>query len=215
MRYTRFFVLLLGLVLTSCQIDGNDFDPQGTRELTLLGGSGHPGRLGRIEIPQGTVHWMPVEVGGYIKAIETIEDRVYVIVLDMSLTDSPNNGLFQIDDTGEATRMLLEGEPTDSSVMAITSGNDRLYALTEYSIFEIQDRGTVIRQLGDAQPHHHSGSFKWAAGSLAYISRGKKLAVFDAVTTETTYSAPKKCSRKGVFQCFIVGRLSDQLLLSR
>ena len=50
---------------------------------------------------------------------------------------------------------------------------------------------------------------------MAYISRGEKLAIFDAVTTETTYSAPKKYSRKGVFQGFIVGEVGDQLLLSR
>lgn len=215
MRYTRFFVLLLGLVLTSCQIDGNDFDPQGTRELTLLGGSGHPGQLGRIEIPQGIVHWMPVEIGGYITAIEVVEDRVYVIVLDMSLTNSPNNGLFQIDCEGGATRIPLEGERKDRYVRAITSGNDRLYALTVSSIYEIQDGGTGTRKLGDAEPLPHSYSFEWNAGSLAYISRDEKLAKFDVETRETIYSTPKKFSRKGVFQGFIVGRLGDQLLLSK
>lgn len=215
MRYTRFFVLLLGLVLMSCQTDGNGFDPQGIRELTLLGGSGHPGRLCRVDVPRGTVHWMPIEVGGYIKAIEVAEDRVYVIVLDGSETDSPNNGLFQIDDEGKATRILLKGEPTDSSVVAITSGKNRLYALTEYSIFEIQDRGTAIRHLGDAQPDYYSGSFTCVADSLAYKSRGEKLATFDIETTETIYSTPKKYSRKGIFQGFIVGEVGDQLLLSK
>lgn len=215
MQYIKFFVLFLGLVLASCQIDGNDFDPQGTRELTLLGGSGHPDRLGRIDVPKGTVQWIPIEVGGYIKAIETVDDRVYVIVLDVSETDSAKNGLFQLDRGGGATRIALEGEPIDSSVMAISSWNGGLYAMTEYSIFEIRDRGTVVRRLGDAHPYLQAGSLSCAAGSLAYISSDQKLAVFDNETTETTFSTPKKFSRNGFFQGFIVGSLGDQLLLSK
>ena len=216
MKVLRLLIVVLCITAVSCARRVPVSDKASSASLSILASTSRVGMIAVIDLSQGSVNWIPTGINGNIQEIETLGDQVFLNVLDSSTTDSPNNGVYQIDFAGDVSvSHVLPSSGEYGRVSSITVGDGRLYVLTQSNLLIMSEDSSSFRNISAANPHYQVDSVEWFAGSLYYVSRDDQLAAFDTTAETTTHTIPiVVADENAVPSAFgVFGVVEQQLLL--